>query len=205
MVGRKAPLRAAAMVVTGGLAWLLAPGAATAATVPPVTVPVVSLPPITVPLVTVPPVTVPPVTVPLVTVPPVTVPPVTVPPVTIPPVTVPTVPARATIAPVATNVPVNGDRGPVVVATEPHSRPAAVPARPAAPAVRSRPATVTPPKARTRPLVRVAASSARDLSIPVALAIVVGAFLVVSPRSARAEAKLAAAPVTADDELLGFS
>jgi hypothetical protein len=175
----RAPLRAGAIVVLCGLAWLASPIAALAAP---------SLPPVTLPPVTAPPVAVPPATVPQVTVPQVT------------------VPTNPKIAPVATTPPVNVDRAPAVVATVPQST------APAGRPLATKPATTLPATTlpAARPVTehrfgRAVASSARELSVPVVLALLVGAFLVMSPSSARADAKLAASPVSAEDELVGFS
>ena len=183
MPGLRAPLRAAAIALIGGVAWLLAPAVAHADSLPPVTVPPVTLPPVTLP------------TVPLPTVP--ALPPATVP--TLPPVTTPAVdvapPTSATA--ILAGTPSTTTTAPVTSDGAPDTR--SDPNR-----ASSDPRRAPPPTPR-QPLTRVAASSARDLSVPVALALIVGAFLMLSPGSARSDAKLTAAPVSTDDELVGFS
>ena len=175
MPGLRAPLRAAAIALIGGVAWLLAPAVAHADSLPPVTVPPVTLPPVTLP------------TMPLPTVP--TLPPVTTPAVDVAPPTSATAILAGTPS-TTTTAPVTSDGAPATRSDR--NRASSDPRR-------------APPPPPRQPLTRVAASSARDLSVPVALALIVGAFLMLSPGSARSDAKLTAAPVSTDDELVGFS
>lgn len=156
-------------------------------------------------------------TVPVVTVPVVTVPPIpgaTVPPV--PGATLPTVPLPATSGPpsgaaldragglgAVPGAPTSGGGGTTIA---PRAAPGAV-AGPRAATSASRPsrsaAAAVTENPGDHPYRRAAASAARQLSVPVALTLLVGAFLVMSPASRR-DHKLTEAPLTAADELVRF-
>jgi hypothetical protein len=153
------------------------------------------------------------VTLPSVTLPPVTLPPVTLPPVTVPPLTVPTLPTSAppaSTSPTVTQQTPGGSAPSTLPATTtttsststtvPHlsvvpvTRPVAAPGLPTGYHLTDLPADT-----------RLAARTAKDLSLPLGLAAAVVVFLLVQGRVERSDPKVADAPVGFDDDTVGFA
>lgn len=183
----------AALAVTAGT-WLGAGAAAASAPagqLAPITVPPLTVPPLTAPAITAPPVTVPSLTVPSLPLPTITVPPLTGP--TVPPVapsTAPRPPAASTTPSVTSSRTVTVGRSPAKAA----GRPAPTPGSGARYRLADLPADT-----------RLAARTAKDLSMPLGLAVAVAVFLVVQGRVERSDPKVTDAPVGFDDDTVGFA